>query len=190
MKFKIGVFGSAEGNISEIITKARALGKELGKKNIIVVTGASTGLPYEASVVAKKEGAQVWGYSAGIDLKTQEKLAPKCNSKIYDKLIYIPKEYLFASNHLVCRKYRNVTSTANCDAGLIICGRWGTMNEFTNLYDMGKIIGVLTNTGGIADELPKLMKKIKKKSRAKVFFNSSPKALVEKVLNELEKTTN
>ena len=33
------------------------------------------------------------------------------------------------------------------------------MNEFTNLYDMGKVIGVLTGTGGIADELELLNQK-------------------------------
>lgn len=59
--------------------------------------------------------------------------------------------------------YHNVLTTAACDAGIIIAGRWGSMNEFTNLYDMGKVIGVLTGTGGIADELPQLLKKISKK---------------------------
>jgi len=60
-----------------------------------------------------------------------------------------------------------------------------TMNEFTNLIDMGKVIGVLRGTGGIADELEQLTKKINKPSKAKVIFHDSPKELVQEVLKEL-----
>ena len=77
-------------------------------------------------------------------------------------------------------------STATADAGIIISGRWGTMNEFTNLYDMGKVIGVLTGFGGIADELPSLSKKINKQSKAKVFFSDNPDTLVSEIINELK----
>lgn len=187
MKYKIGVFGSAEGNIQKIFNKAHVLGKELGKQKVIVITGASTGLPYEVAKTAKAAGAEVWGFSQTTNLKEQEKLTPNCDSSIYKKLIYIPENYEFAANNSVCKKYRNVTSTANCDAGIIIAGRWGTMNEFTNLYDMGKVIGVLTGTGGITDELENLNKKIKKKSKAKLLFNSSPYRLIRNVILELKK---
>lgn len=189
MQYKIGVFGSAEGNFEKIITVAHTLGEELGKQRVIVITGASTGIPNEVARTAKQSGAILWGYSPAINLQKQEALSPGCDSTLYDKLFYIPKDYEFASSHEVCRKYRNVTSTANCDAAVIVSGRWGTMNEFTNLYDMGKIIGVLTGTGGIADELPTLMKKISKKSKAIVVFSNSPQELVQKVLNELSGKT-
>lgn len=187
MKYKIGVFGSAEGDLEKIFIKAHSLGKALGKQKVTVITGASTGLPYEVSKTAKEFGAEIWGYSHAGNLEDQKKLVPNCDSSIYKKLIYIPKNYKFASNNAVCKKYRNVTSTATCDAGIIIAGRWGTMNEFTNLFDMGKVIGVLTGTGGIADELPQLMRKISKKSKAKVLFNDSPKKLIQNVIRELEK---
>lgn len=187
MRYKIGVFGSAEGDLDKILDKARSLGMKLARQKSIIITGASTGLPYEAAKSAKENGAEIWGYSQATNLKDQERLAPNCDSSIYKKLFYIPKNYEFANNNAVCKKYRNVTSTATCDAGIIIAGRWGTLNEFTNLFDMGKVIGVLTGTGGIADELPKLNKKINKKSKAKVLFNDSPKKLLQSVIEELEK---
>lgn len=186
MRYKIGIFGSAEGDIDRILSKADDLGKELTKHNIVLVTGASTGLPYQVAKTAAKLGTKVWGYSTAIDLASQQAHHPEVDSKVFDKFIFIPKTYEFASEKKVCMKYRNVTSTANCDAGIIISGRWGTLNEFTNLYDMGKVIGVLTGTGGIADELPTLMKKISKKSNAKVVFNNSPTELVNSVLAELK----
>ena len=136
---------------------------------------------------AKENGAEIWGYSQARNLRDQEKLAPDCDSSIYKKLVYIPKNYEFASSNAACKKYRNVTSTASCDAGIIIAGRWGTLNEFTNLYDMGKIIGVLTGTGGIADELPNLNRKISKESKAKVLFGDFPKKLIQEIIHELEK---
>lgn len=185
-QYKIGIFGSAEGDFSKVVSKAHALGRELGKHKVILITGASTGLPYEVILAAKKYGAKLWGFSPTTSLKNQQKLFPDCNSSIYDKLFYIPKDYEFISNPEICKKYRNVTSTANCNAGIIISGRWGTLNEFTNLHDMGKVIGILTGTDGIADELPSLTQKISKKSKAKVLFSNSPKELVIKLINELK----
>ena len=83
---------------------------------------------------------------------------------------------------MVRKKYRNVISTANCDAGIIISGRWGTMNEFTNLHDMGKVIGIFTSTGGIADDIFRLSKKIHKPSKAELIFDDSPKKLIGKII--------
>lgn len=186
MKYKIGIFGSADGNTDVIIKKAHELGEVLGKKDVILITGVSMGLPNEVALTAKKSGAEIWGYSQATSLEIQQKYAPDCDFGIYSRIIYIPHDYAFASDRLVCMKYRNVTSTANCDAGIIISGRWGSLNEFTNLYDMGKVIGVLTGTGGVADELENLSKKISKKSKAVILFDSSPEKLVEKILNELK----
>lgn len=187
MKYKIGAFGSAEGNITAILPKAQELGRVLAKKKVIVITGATSGIPYEVSLAAYREGAELWGYSQATDFAQQKKQVPMCDNSIYTKLFYIPKGYQFVSDVDVCRKYRNVTSTASCDAGIIISGRWGTLNEFTNLYDMGKVIGILNDTEGIADLLPGLLNKINKVTNAKVFFDSSPDKLVDGILSELKK---
>ena len=158
MRYKIGAFGSADGDLESILDKAHELGTALGEQNVIVITGASTGLPNEVALYAKKAGAEVWGFSPGVNLKRQKELLPAADTTIFDRLIFIPKDYEFTKNKQVSLKYRNVTSTASCDAGIIISGRWGSLNEFTNLYDMGKIIGVLIGTGGVADELEELNK--------------------------------
>lgn len=185
-RYKIGIFGSAEGDFEKILSQAHALGKKLAEKNVIIITGASAGLPYEVAKTARENGSEIWGFSQATNLKDQEKLSPNCDSSIYKRLIFVPKNYKFAKNNAVCKKHRNVISTANCDAGIVIAGRWGTLNEFSNLYDMAKVIGVLTGTGGIADELPKLSKKINKKSKAKIIFNHSPINLVDKVMRKLK----
>lgn len=61
------------------------------------------------------------------------------------------------------------------------------MNEFTNLYDMGKVIGVLTGTGGIADEINGLLSKISKPGKAVVIFDNSPVKLITQVIEAINK---
>ena len=186
MKYKIGVFGSAEGDFEKIHNIAIELGSVLAKKNLIVITGASKGLPYQVATSVKKEGGEVWGYSPVTDFLRYQEFFPEFDASVFKKLIYIPKDYEFARDRTISAKLRNVFSTSHCDAGIIISGRWGTLNEFTNLFDMGKVIGVLTGTGGIADELENLSRKIKKKSKARVFFNSNPEILVSDILITLK----
>ena len=185
LKFKIGIFGSAVSDDDGTVQKAKELAQELSNFDVVVLTGAGSGLPYLVSYEAFKKGVEVWGFAPTVNHEKQKKLYPSLDLKIYSELYYVPEDYKFADRVEVLRKYRNVNSTATCEAGIIIAGRWGTMNEFTNLYDMGKVIGVLTGTGGVADELPNLVKKISKKSEATLIFNDSPKDLLKKVISEL-----
>ncbi len=188
MKYKIGIFGSATKEPDEICRKAADLGKEICKKGdaIIIITGACDGLPYQVASIVARSGVEVWGYSPAKDLEGQKKFTPDNDLSIYKKLIYTPESFEFSSNIDVSKKYRNVASIANCDAGIIVGGRWGTMNEFTNLHDFGKVIGVLLGSGGIADELKTLYPKINKETKAKVIFNDNPEYLLKEVIGALK----
>jgi len=186
MLYKIGVFGSAAGATDEILSKAKQIGKKLGEEKCTVITGACMGLPYAAAYEAKTTGAKVWGFSPEHNWEGQKQFTPE-NQIEYDKIIYTPENFILKNNSIARKKYRDVVSTGHCDGAIIISGRWGSMNEFTNLVDMGKVIGVLTGTGGIADELPRLYELLKKKkpSAAIVIFNDNPKKLVEEVLDKI-----
>lgn len=188
-KFKIGIFGSAAGGgeMVKATAKAQIIGEALAKTNCVVITGACPGLPFAAAEAAHALGGEVWGFSPSVNLINHKKATPKDNPKIYRKIFYIPKNFRFVKDLEVTRKYRNVLSTATADAGIVISGRWGSMHEFCSLHDYGKVIGVLTGTGGIAKELPQLMRRIAKPSQAKVIFNSNPVKLVKLVIEELKK---
>src|SRR3990167_7347062 len=147
-KYKIGVYGSAIDEGEEIIKKAQELGGELALKKVITIIGANSGLPHETAKRATEKGGELWCYPPCTDTQELKKMYPEVSQSMYSKIFYIPKLFEFKDNIMVQRKYRNVISTANCDAGIIISGRWGSLNEFTNLIDYGKIIGVLTGTGG------------------------------------------
>jgi predicted Rossmann-fold nucleotide-binding protein len=186
-KYKIGVYGSAAGDYTAFVPIAEQIGRALGEQadSVIVITGACPGLPYAAAKAAAQRGVAVWGFSSSCDEAAQRQEYAADDLSIYRKLIYVPADFPFADNELVCKKYRNVISTASCDAAIIISGRWGTLNEFTNLIDFGKTVGVLTGTGGIADELPALARKIFKAGQGEIIFDGEPKSLVEKLISSL-----
>lgn len=190
MEYKISVYGSAADTSSDAVDKAKQIGEELAKKDVVVITGACPGLPYAAAISAKDKGGKVWGFCPAPNLKKQQENLPDVDTSIFSKLTYVPSDFDFIETKMICCKYRNVTSVANCDAGIIISGRWGSLNEFTNLADLGKVIGVLTGTGGIADELPELVKKVNKDTGAKIFFSDSPIELINLIYKELEERFN
>lgn len=188
MKYKIGIFGSSAGDLENILPKARQLGRALGKHAdaISIITGACSGLPYAVAKAAADEGSEILGFSPVFDIEEQKKFTPDDDISIYKRIEYMPRNFKLANNDLANKKYRNVISTATCDAGIVISGRWGSLNEFTNLIDMQKIVGVLTGTNGIADELPGLSQKISKEGQGQIIFNDNPVKLVEEVLAALQ----
>lgn len=188
MKYKLGIYGSSAGDMKAVMPKALELGRVLRDyaDQVIVITGACAGLPYVVAAEAHKGGVEIWGYSAEFDLKELTASAPDDDHSIYKKITFAPTHFPLATNRRARMKYRNVISAGNCDAGIIISGRWGSLNEFTNLIDMQKTAGLLTGTGGVADELSSLSKKISKEGQGTVLADDDPKALVDKILNHLK----
>ena len=81
---------------------------------------------------------------------------------------------------------RNLLLTRSSDAVIVTCGRMGTLNEFTISFEDEKPIGILTGTGGMADEIEGILKKAHR-GMGKVIFDSDPKKLVEKLLEIVKK---
>lgn len=199
MHYKIGIFGSNILESEQAIRLAQELGNELAKKNCIVITGACSGMPYAVAATAKQKGAEVWGFTPARDIAEQKSAYPSDDITVYDRLFYVPQHYeqLFypaekppvAQDWDARLKYRNVISTINADAGIIVSGGWGTLNEFTNLIYEGKPIGVLMGTGGLADELPQWFPRLRKKSESQVLFSSAPDEIVTLLINELTSTS-
>lgn len=182
---KIGIYGSAAGNhTEEIKEKARTIGIEIARRGHTVLTGGSTGLPYEAVLGASQEGGICIGFSPAVDVDhhVQQYGFP---TKGFTEFVFIPKDYSHKNNPAVCKKYRNVASVAASDAVIIVGGRIGTMNEFTIAYDLGKRIGILEKTGGITKSAIKtLLEDAAKESDAIVVWDPDPTSLVSKILKE------
>lgn len=171
LKYKICVSGAAEtGHCAEnTLEKTKALGKIIVEKNAVLVTGATTGAPYWAAIGAKDAGGFVIGLSpASSEIEHVKKY--KLPMDYHDIIIYTGFGY----------SGRNLLLTRSADAVIITCGRVGTLNEFTIAFEDEKPVGVLTGTGGVADEIKGILER-SRRGMGKVVFDSDPKNLVEKV---------
>ncbi len=177
LKYKICVSGAAEtGHCApDALEKTRELGKEIIQHNAVLVTGATTGAPYWAAIGAKDVNGFVIGISpASSEAEHVQKYELPLD--YHDIIIYTGFGYAG----------RNLLLTRASDAVIVSCGRMGTLNEFTIAFEDNKPIGILTGTGGIADEIDDILNKAHR-GRGKVVFDSDPKTLVEKVLEIVKK---
>lgn len=172
---RIGVFGSGGGTTNSALLLAKEIGRQIALTNHTLVTGACTGLPYEAVKGAREKNGKSTGYSPAKNMQDHinEYRFP---ADAADKIIFTGLGY----------KGRNVLSVESCDACVFISGRIGTLNEFTIAYDSGKIIGILTGTGGITDLVQQIIQHLKKETKAKIIFDSDSKKLIQEI-NEVLK---
>lgn len=192
IKYKFGIYGSGVAESEQAIHLAQELGYVLAQHNSIIVTGGCSGMPYVVAQASKQRGAEIWGFTPERNEQEQHQAYPLDDITIYDRLFFVSPQYaqhFFLTQPLspsqdqrTRRKYRNVLSTTHVDAGFIISGGWGTMNEFTNLLYDEKPVGVLLGTGGLADVLQEWYPQLRKKSKNAVLFSHTPKDLVEHIL--------
>lgn len=172
LKYKICVSGAAEtGHCApDALEKSKALGTEVIKQGAVLVTGATTGAPYWAAIGAKEAGGFVIG------------LSPAATESEHVKKYALPLDY---QDIIIYTGFgysgRNLLLTRSSDAVLIVCGRIGTLDEFTIAFEDNKPIGILTGTGGMADEIKDLLDKAHR-GMGKVIFESDPKVLVERIM--------
>lgn len=146
----------------------RELGREVGRRNCIIVTGACPGLPHEAVLGARELGALTVGISPALCLD-EHRLRYHSPYEEYDVLI-------FTGSGLMGREV-DVVRTG--DVIIIVGGRSGTLGEFAIAYDDGNVIGVLQGTGGIADEMQQIVGFIRKDTGTEMFYSPDPAELLD-----------
>ena len=155
---------------------ARQVGKEIGKRGHILISGATTGVPYEAAKAAKAAGGSNIGFSpAGSEIEHKKKFRLP-DEGIFDHIIYTEAGYAG----------RNLLMVRSADATIMIDGRIGTLNEFTAAFEEGEIAGVLEGSGGTADEVRRILD-VAKKGKRKVIFDRDPVKLVDRVIEMIKK---
>src|SRR5258705_13493175 len=177
MKIKIGVMGSAGespgASANEALTeKATALAQTIASRDLLLLTGATTGIIYVVGKAAQDAGVFHLGIS------------PASNNREHVEKYKLPLDACDLIVHTgFGLKGRNVVLVRTCDVVLFIAGSMGSLNEFTIAYDEGKVIGCLTGTGGVADEAGYLLKKFSKETGARVFQHKNPVKLLDTCLN-------
>jgi len=173
MKLTIGVMGSSGGNLGEeVLRKAYRLGEAIAERDAILITGGCPGLPYEAVRGAKAKGALVVGISPGLSIDEHRgKYASPVEG--FDVLIY-------TGSGLMGREITNIRS---CDIVVIAGGRTGTLGELAIAYDEGRLIGVLTGTGGITVIVEEILRVSGKETGASVLYDDDPVKLVDRLIH-------
>jgi uncharacterized protein (TIGR00725 family) len=171
MKIKIGMMGSAE-EMPEAIDKGTDLGRAIAARDAILLTGATTGLIHAIGNAAREAGATHIGISPAHDRgeHTGRYALPldACDAIVYTGFGL---------------KGRNVVLVRSCDIVIFIAGSIGSLNEFTIAYDEGKVIGCLTGTGGVADEIERLTRVFQKKTKSQILYDNDPARLIDKCLS-------
>ncbi len=154
--------------------KADLLARAIATRDVILLTGGTTGIVYTVGKAAQSAGT----FHVGI--------SPASNEHEHVEQYKLPTD---ACDVLIYTgfglKGRNVVLVRSCDIVLFIAGAMGSLNEFTIAHDEGKIIGCLTETGGVADEVEYLLEKFSKPTGAQVFLNSAPEQLLTACLDSI-----
>jgi uncharacterized protein (TIGR00725 family) len=176
LRIKVGVMGGAGRDVEkEHLTKAEQLGEVIAQADCILVTGGCPGLPLAAAAGSKRQGGIVVGISPGLSLD-EHAYKYESPTAFHDVLI-------FTGSGLMGREVVNIRSS---DIVVIIGGRSGTLGELAIAYDEGKLIGVLTGTGGISDLVGDILAACEKNTGARVIYDDEPKSLITRLLEIYE----
>lgn len=172
MKVKVGVMGSAGEPASQNANSGRALAQAIAARDVILLTGATTGLIHLVGKSAREAGAFHIGISPGE------------NEREHTETFGLPTDACDAIIYTgFGLKGRNVVLVRSCDIVIFIAGSIGSLNEFTIAHDEGKVIGCLTGTGGVADEAHRIAETFKKPTKSRIFYNSDAGQLIDACLN-------
>lgn len=177
MKYKIAISGAARIShcCKEIEELSKEVGREIARQKCVLVTGATTGVPYFAALGFKEMG----GFSVGFSPATSEDAhlkSYKLPLEPFDVMIYTGADYVG----------RNVIMTKSVDGVIIICGRMGTLHEFATAFEIQKPIGVLEGSGGTADKI-KMIATGPSRGVKKIIYEKEPKKLVKKLIELIKK---
>jgi len=177
MKYKIAVSGAAQLDscCKDVEKLTRKVAREIVHQGCILITGATTGVPYFAAQEVKKIGGISIGFSPAASEVAHKKVY-KLPSDAFDLIVYTGFDYAG----------RNLLMTRAADATIVICGRMGTLNEFTIAFEDQKPIGVLLGSGGTADKIKGLIRR-PFRGKVRIVYEKDPQKLVKGVIKLIKK---
>lgn len=176
MNYKIAVSGSSNNNCTKgAFKKSYEVGRQIALQGAVLITGATIGVPQWATRGAKSVGGISIGLSPAVS-KQAHIHTYHLPTNFMDLIIYTGFDY----------SGRNMLMTRSADAVITICGRIGTLNEFTTAFEDRRVVGVLTETGGVEEEIDDILK-VAKRGKKRIIFDNDPARLVDKVIKMIRK---
>ncbi len=173
-RYQICVSGAAKGDSVKLgYGLAKIVGVQIVKQGHIVLTGATTGLPYAAAQAAKAiEKDQVT--SIGVS-PAASRLAHvnkyHLPTDAYDLIMYTGFDYTG----------RDLLLVRMSDALIMVGGRIGTLNELSVALEDHRPVGVLLGSGGMTNEVAAVLTAAKR-SRSGIIFGTDPAKLIQDVV--------
>ena len=169
---KVGVMGSAGGQLdAEIVERCKELGRAIADEGCAILTGGCPGLPHYAILGCKERGGLTIGVSPALSIQEHVERYGSPTDNI-DVMIYTGAGLMG----------REIVGVRSCDIVIIVGGRSGTLGEFAIAYDEGRMIGVLTGTGGVADHIQEFLQVIQKPTGSRMFFDDDPRSLIKRAV--------
>lgn len=177
LRYSICVSGAAAGStVKTSHHLATQLGKSIAEAGHILTTGATVGLPYFAAHAAKAAGGTSIGFSPASSLREHLRKY-RLPHDVFDFINFTGMNYVGRDLYLV----------QSSDAVITVGGRFGSLHEFTSALEAHMPCGVLLGSGGTADLIPDLMKKLQAPAGDLVVYDTDPKKLVDKIIAVLDK---
>ena len=178
MKRTVGVMGASARQAPEIEDLAYRLGKAIGSLGVVLITGATTGMPLIAARGARESGGEVIGFSPAYNEHDHRRLGLPFEH--HDLILYTGLGF----------HGRNLLNVRSSEALFFAGGSMGTLNEFTIAYDEDKIMGVLEGTGGFCDHMQDWIRALAKpNNRSVIHYGGDPAVLVDRVYRSLQSTS-
>lgn len=175
VRYSICISGAAAGNcLVDAKDSAAEVGRAVAEAGQVIVTGATTGIPYFAAEAAKRAGGTSVGFSPAISHREHVNKY-HLPDDAFDVLVYTGFDY----------SGRNLLMVRSVEAVIFVCGRIGTLNEFTTAFEDDKVIGVLLESGGVTDEIAHIVQ-ISQRGSGGIIYDSNPKSLVSKVCKAIQ----
>jgi hypothetical protein len=177
MKIQVGVMGSAGGVLTEEeMGLAYRLGKRIAERGCTIITGACPGLPHAAVLGAHEAGGESLGVSPA--------LSREQHVMIYESPLQPYSSMVFTGSGLMGRETHNIHSS---DFVIFVGGRSGTLGEFSIAYDEGKLIGILTNSGGMSNQFEPIARMVQKETGSIIITSDVPEELIDRCFELYEK---
>jgi uncharacterized protein (TIGR00725 family) len=176
IRYSICVSGAASGEtVKTSANLASQIGAAVARSGHVLTTGATVGLPYHAAIGAKEAGGMSIGFSPAVSLREHLRKY-RLPSKCYDFINFTGLHYVGRDLYLV----------QSSDAVITVGGRFGSLHEFTSALEAHKPCGILTGSGGTADQIPKLIEALEPPDASLVVYDDDPEKLVNKIVSILD----
>ncbi len=175
--YQICVSGAAKGDSVEAgHVLARSVGEAIAKSNHALLTGATSGIPFEAAKAYKLAGGSMSIGISPASSKIEHVMKYRLPTKPYDAIIYTGMHYSGRDAFLI----------NSADAVVSIGGRIGTIHEAMIAIETHTPIGFLKGAGGTGELISEVLKAAGREPDDSIIFGDQPTELLARLVTQLD----